>query len=80
MCLDEDGFYQFGSLGGTVEVQPSVERDMTIDFMFDGTGSREWGVYIVSWPEGNKIKYCTTFLEWLQFVIEAKGQIFARRT
>jgi hypothetical protein len=77
-CLTEDGFYPFATCCGT-KVLGDFKTFVAIEFSFDATGNRQWGVYrSMSRRHGAETKehmYCGTFLEWLERAIELRGRV-----
>jgi hypothetical protein len=49
-----------------------LDRQVLVDFCFDGTGTRPWGVYrsaiVGRKPQGNAELLCPSFYEWLRRV------------
>ncbi len=67
--IDTEGFFLFcGS-----RIWPVGEDPIYIDYAFDATGQRRWGVYRKI--TGQYEWYCETFLDWLQVLIEKKGRL-----
>jgi len=80
-CVCPDGFYQFA----LVEESNAEVRGETIyrSFGFDGTGRREWGVYLsvyVSVYVGGEPSvvgrwFCRSFSEWLALAYEGRVDV-----
>jgi hypothetical protein len=70
--IDEHGLYPFAVTG--------IGQDV-MEFSFDGTGRRPWGVYRryrrkqeTHWQEVQGEWDCGTFLDWLTHIVESRGR------
>lgn len=71
--IDEQGYFMFC----TTVVQVAKDSDpnneeLGLDYAFDATGKRTWGIYRVI-NYGEYEWYCSSFLEWLEKLIDKKG-------
>jgi hypothetical protein len=56
-----------------------LDREVRIDFCFDGTGSRRWGVYrsakVGRAPQADEEWYCSSFCAWLRKVYAGEAHV-----
>jgi hypothetical protein len=69
-AFDGRGLYQFALMGYQRAGEGKfLERQVLVDFCFDGTGARPWGVYrsvlVGRQSQGPEALICGSFSEWL---------------
>jgi hypothetical protein len=72
--IDEDGYCLFAYI--LFNNQSTIDTE--VDFKFDATGKRKWGIYrSVDDENGKSIAdwYCESFLDWLEQLILKNGKL-----
>jgi hypothetical protein len=78
--LDEDGFYKFAEI--MIKTGRKIVDSFGMEYAFDTTGERRAGVYHRVAPPRVYTEtlpyewYCSTFLEWLEHVVEKQGRLY----
>ncbi len=83
-ALDQRGLYQFALMGFEVPGSGKfLDRRVLVDFCFDGTGARPWGVYrsgtVGRDPESDAELICGSFSEWLCMVYAGEAHRLEQR-
>jgi hypothetical protein len=81
--IDQRGLYPFAVMGYDRPGQGKLlDRQVRVDFCFDGTGARSWGVYrevkVGRQAQGDMEWHCGSFCEWLRQVYAGEAHIAIR--
>jgi hypothetical protein len=77
--LDEEGFFTFATSEYWLLGHPGRQNNIALGFGFDSTGDHRKGVYrsamLASREQVPWSWYCETFAEWLERIIQRRGQL-----
>ena len=69
--VDNEGFFTFCDS----VVRDQEQNDIGLGYVFDATGERRKGVYIVTEDSSEPHWYCESFLQWLADIIQKEGKL-----